>query len=68
MANRLTERVGHIVTYIGKFTKAPGIDCAASMRVAARRECMERLADYEDLGKTPEELSAILQEYALMKH
>lgn len=54
--DRLTERHGDLITYIGKHTKLPGLDCAASMRVGAIRDCMRRLADYEDTGLTPEQI------------
>lgn len=59
MAERLTQRQGNIVTYTGKHTKLPGIDCASSMRVPAVRDVMERLAEYEDVGLAPEELAAL---------
>ncbi|MBR5889132.1 MAG: hypothetical protein IKY92_03730 [Akkermansia sp.] len=58
--DRLTERTGNQVAYIGKHTKMPGLDSAGSMKVAAQRECMERLADYEDTGFTPEQIKQIL--------
>ena len=58
--DRLTERTGSQVAYIGKHTKMPGLDSAGSMKVAAQRECMERLADYEDTGYTPEQIKKIL--------
>ena len=57
--DRLTERNGDLVTYIGKHTKLPGIDCAASMRVAAVRDVMRRLAAYEETGLTPEQIKAM---------
>ena len=55
---RLTERQGRMITYTGQYTKMPGIDCASSMRVAAIRDVMERLAEYEDTGLTPEQIKA----------
>lgn len=58
---RLTARAGTMITYMGKHTKLPGIDCAASMRVAATREVMQRLADYEDTGLTPDEINKLLE-------
>lgn len=58
--DRLTERTGSQVAYIGKHTKLPGLDSAGSMRVAAVRECMERLAAYEDTGLTPEQINETL--------
>lgn len=57
--DRLTARNGEIVTYMGKHTKLPGIESASSMRVPATREVMERLAEYEDTGLTPEEVGVI---------
>ena len=59
---RLTERNGSLVTYIGKHTKLPGIECAASMRVPAVRDVIRRLAAYEDTGLTPEQITNMLQE------
>lgn len=54
---RLTERTRSTVLYMGRHTKLPGIDCAGTMKVAAVREVMERLAAYEDTGMTPEEIT-----------
>lgn len=59
--DRLTARTGAEITYTGRHTKLPGIDCASSMRVAATREVMQRLADYEDTGLTPEEINMLLE-------
>lgn len=59
--DRLTERNGRQVAYIGKHTKLPGLDSAGSMKVAAQRECMERLAEYEDTGLTPEQIKELLR-------
>ena len=61
MAERLTQRQGKIVTYTGRYTKLPGIDCASSMRVAAVRDVMDRLAEYEDTGLTPEQIVELLR-------
>lgn len=58
---RLTERNGAQVTYIGKHSKLPGLDCAGTMKVAAQREVMDRLAEYEDTGLTPEQIVNLLQ-------
>jgi hypothetical protein len=44
---------------MGKHTKLPGIESASSMRVPATRDVMERLAEYEDTGLTPEEIGII---------
>ena len=53
---RLTERQGKDVAYVGRHTKLPGLDRAGSMKVAAVREVMDRLAEYEDLGLEPEQI------------
>lgn len=53
---RLTERRGGDVGYIGKHTRLPELENASTMNVAARRDVMQRLADYEDTGLTPEEI------------
>lgn len=60
---RLTQRNGNAVLYVGNRCKYPGIDQAGTMRVAAMRECMERLADYEDTGLTPEQITKLLREH-----
>lgn len=56
MGQRLTERTNNGVAYIGKHTKMPGLENASSMRVAAVRDVMQRLADYEDTGLDPEQI------------
>lgn len=58
---RLTQRRGGEVYYIGKHTKLPGMDCASTMRVAATRDAMQRLAEYEDSGVDPEVIAALSQ-------
>lgn len=58
---RLTARSGKEITYIGKHTRLPGMESAGSMRVAATREVMDRLADYEDTGLTPEQIKDLQQ-------
>lgn len=63
---RLTARYGNEITYIGKHTRLPGMESAGSMRVAATREVMDRLADYEDTGLTPEQIKDLQQ--ALQKN
>ena len=55
---RLTERQGGQVLYVGRHIKIPGLDCAGNMRVAAVRDVMDRLAEYEDTGLTPEQIKA----------
>ena len=63
---RLTARNGDSVDYAGHRRKYPGMnDEAGNMRVAAVRECMQRLADYEDTGLSPEQITALLQGGAL---
>ena len=59
---RLTQRQNSaVVAYVGKHTKMPGLDTAGSMRVAAQREVMDKLAAYEDTGLTPEQIVELLQ-------
>lgn len=61
MGKRLTERTHTGVAYAGTRTKYPGINelnMAGGMKVAAIREVMERLAEYEDTGLTPEQIKA----------
>ena len=58
---RLTMSNGPEVRYIGKHTKMPGLEDASTMRVAARREVMRRLCEYEDLGLSPDEIKALLE-------
>lgn len=53
---RLTEIRDDTVYYTGKHTKLPGLDCASTMRVAAIREVMQRLAEYEATGLEPEQI------------
>lgn len=61
---RLTERNSAGVGYIGKHTKLPGLETASTMRVAAVREVMDRLAEYEDTGLTPEQIARMRMEAA----
>lgn len=61
MGTRLTERTGNAVVYVGRHTKMPGIDGPGSLTVAARRDVMNLLAEYEDTGWTPEEVTAAKQ-------
>lgn len=56
---RLTERNSTGVAYVGRYTKMPGLDMAGTMRVAAQREVMDRLAEYEDTGLTPEQINKL---------
>lgn len=61
---RLTERNSTGVGYIGRHTKLPGLETASTMRVAAVREVMQRLAEYEDTGLTPEQIARMRTEAA----
>ena len=61
MGARLTERTSTGVLYVGKHTKIPGLDCAGNMKVAAQREVMDRLAEYEETGLTPAQIVELLQ-------
>lgn len=61
MGARLTERTGNAVAYVGRHTKMPGLDVAGTMKVAAQREVMNRLAEYEDTGLSPEQITELLQ-------
>lgn len=59
---RLTERRGSTVGYIGKHAQLPGVDCASTMRVAATRDVMQRLAEYEDTGLEPGQIIELLKQ------
>ena len=64
MGQRLTERTPTGVGYVGNRTKYPGIpelNQASGLRVAAVREILARLAEYEDTGLAPEEIAATKQ-------
>lgn len=58
---RLTEIRDDTVYYTGKHTQLPGMECAGTMRVAAIRDVMQRLAEYEATGLEPEEIQRKLQ-------
>lgn len=63
---RLTARNGQSVAYAGPRKKYPGMnDEAGNMRVAAIRECLQLLADYEDTGLSPEQITDLLRNAAL---
>lgn len=62
MGARLTERNSYGVVYVGKHRKTPDMDAPGIMKVAASREVMARLAEYEDTGLTPEEIMELLQD------
>lgn len=51
---RLTMRRNGVVTYIGKENSYDTGQIAAELNVVARREILERLADYEDTGLSPQ--------------
>ena len=56
---RLTERNSTDVGYIGRHAQLPGLENASTMRVAAIREVMQRLAEYEDTGLEPEQIKIL---------
>ena len=56
MMERLTKRINGVTTYIGKENSCDTGQIPAELNVVARREILERLADYEDTGLTPEEV------------
>lgn len=59
MGKRLTARTTEGVAYTGSRTKFPGmheLNLAGSLRVAAVREIMDKLAAYEDTGLSPEQI------------
>lgn len=53
---RLTKRINGVTTYIGKENSCDTGQIPAELNVVARREILERLADYEDTWLTPEEV------------
>lgn len=57
---RLTERQAGSVGYIGRHARrVPGMaEPAETMRVAATRDVLQRLADYEDTGLEPHQIKA----------
>lgn len=60
MGKRITKRTPGGVAYTGPRTKFPGMDelnLAGTLRVAAVREIMDRLAAYEDTGLSPEQIT-----------
>lgn len=59
---RLTERNSAGVGYIGRHTQLPGLETASTMRVAAVRDVMQRLAEYEDTGLSPEQIAQLRKE------
>ena len=52
--DRLTKRCNGVVTYIGKENSCDTGQIAAELNTAACREILERLADYEDAGLSPQ--------------
>ncbi len=60
MGKRITARTDAGVAYTGSRTKFPGmheLNLAGSLRVAAVREIMDKLAEYEDTGLSPEQIT-----------
>ncbi len=53
MMERLTKRINGVATYIGKENSYDTGQIPAQLNVVARREILERLADYEDTGFSP---------------
>lgn len=51
---RLTKRRNGVATYIGKENSCDTGQIAAELNVVACREILERLADYEDTGLSPQ--------------
>ena len=59
MGQRITQRTSGGVAYTGPRTKYPGmaeLNQAGSLRVAAVREILDKLAEYEDTGLSPEQI------------
>jgi hypothetical protein len=59
MGKRITVRTPSGVAYTGTRTKFPGmheLNLAGSLRVAAVREIIDKLAEYEDTGLSPEQI------------
>lgn len=59
MGKRITARTPGGVAYTGPRTKFPGmneLNQAGSLRVAAVREILDKLAAYEDTGLSPEQI------------
>lgn len=59
MGKRITARTPGGVAYTGPRTKFPGmneLNTAGSLRVAAVREILDKLAAYEDTGLSPEQI------------
>lgn len=64
MGQRLTARTPTGVGYVGNRTKYPGmpeLNQANGLRVAAVREILDRLADYEETGLTPAQIMELQQ-------
>lgn len=64
MGKRLTQRTPHGVAYAGNRTKYPGMAELnhPPLQVAAVREVMDLLAEYEDTGLTPAQIMELLQD------
>ncbi len=64
---RLTERQAGTVGYIGRHARRiPGMaEPAETMRVAATRDVLQRLADYEDTGLEPAQIKPKQRPYGM---
>lgn len=51
---RLTRRINGVAIYIGEENSYDTGQIPAELNVVARREILERLADYEDTGLSPQ--------------
>ena len=56
---RLTKRINGVVTYIGEENSYDTGQIAAELNAAARREILERLADYEDTERRPASMADV---------
>ena len=60
---RLTEKRGDDVLYIGKHARLVEIgENASTMKVAATRDVLQRLAEYEATGLNPAQVELLLKE------
>ena len=61
---RITENQNGTIFYTGRHARCPGLDSAGTMKVAAQREVMQKLAEYEDTGLEPEQIRQLIKEAA----
>lgn len=62
---RLTEMRGDDVLYIGKHARLVELgETASTMRVAATRDVLQRLAEYEATGLDPEQVAQLKERIA----